>query len=988
MVRALDRALRDQGRQAWVDWDSIHPSAEWATEIERGIRCAASFLFVVSPDSVVSDVCLRELATAVDLNKRIIPIICREVSHQDAPVEIAKRQWIFMRQQDDIASAMSELAKALDVDIQWLHRHNALLGQALAWQDADQETSRLLKGSALRQAETWLAEAAGKEPPPAQAHISFVQTSRQRATKLLRRIATGAVAGMLLAIGLTIWAAIASFAAQAARDVAIARQLNIEADLAGSERGELIERSALLAIESYYLNPLKDAVSDIPLRRALSLLGKATARWEYPNMPIIDATFLGAGGSGADDTNEAHRVAFAVDNPAGSLVVLPESADVITIEKIRQLQSCAGGQTLTVRSDANGVELYDPETGNRKTQLTRLSSSTKVLCDDPSSTLLVGWQDGKVSVHDAATGEHYHDMATGLGAPVRSLAVDADRQLVAAGSFHPDSYRSNCPPLAERSAAAGLVNKLMIWSLASGEMLASSPHCRPVEAIDFDPHGGRLATASGSWVHFWSLTDGSLQGTLGHRTNVRSVDFSPNDALLVAGSGNSAHVWNTYNEVLVEQLLHEGPVSAAQFSPGGSLILTASNDHTSRLWRAGDGRELLRFPHYRDRVLLGDNPYMTQSAFSADGEQILTAARDGRVRVWAHTLPAQFELVSASTIDIPVRTNNPNVRVWSTSGRYYSQRISSMDWELRRMPGNQAVLSFTSDHPLLAIAVSDDKRRLAASTFGGDILVLDLIQEDLAQTLSLGCDASANRQSPFEQCFASTLSFDSSGEKLLSGSRNGVARYWSLDSGKLLWEQQDQGIMIMSSAVSPVDNFVATGGTDGQARVRHIEDGKMVMEFSHSHDVKDLAFSPDGNQLASASSDTTARLFDISGEETTLYLQHRYPVESVSYSPSGDRVVTASTDSTVRVWNVQSSDEVSRIELKNPAVHASFINDGEILSVDTGQASVHRVGMQALIEQACERLTRNLEPLEWLQATGLGAQPRATCPGLPAPAMP
>jgi hypothetical protein len=267
-VRRLSDELQDEGRRAWIDWGSIHPSAEWAAEIELGIRAADAFVFVISPDAVVSQICLQELATASQPNKRLIPVVFRDTAHQDAPPQISKRQWIFMREQDDWGAAVDALLQALDVDVDWLRRHNALLGQALAWSDAGNETSRLLTGNSLRQAEGWLTEGAGKDPSPAPVHLAFVQASRRRATSLLRRVLALTIVGLAVAIALMAWALYASYAAQLAREEAVARELGAAAGLAGSERDELIERSALLAIESSYIHPSRQ--NDIPLRRALS----------------------------------------------------------------------------------------------------------------------------------------------------------------------------------------------------------------------------------------------------------------------------------------------------------------------------------------------------------------------------------------------------------------------------------------------------------------------------------------------------------------------------------------------------------------------------------------------------------------------------------------------------------------------------------------------------------------------------------------------
>src|SRR3970040_2429343 len=78
LVRALHDALKAQNRDTWVDWEDIPPTAEWLKEIFSAIEAAHTFVFVISPDSVASDMCKQEIAHAVKHNKRLVPIVRRD----------------------------------------------------------------------------------------------------------------------------------------------------------------------------------------------------------------------------------------------------------------------------------------------------------------------------------------------------------------------------------------------------------------------------------------------------------------------------------------------------------------------------------------------------------------------------------------------------------------------------------------------------------------------------------------------------------------------------------------------------------------------------------------------------------------------------------------------------------------------------------------------------------------------------------------------
>ena len=87
-MRRLADALRLRSLNVWVDWDDIPPSADWQARIYAGIDSAMSFVAVLSPDLVASEVCRDELGRAVQSQKRLIPVLRREVDRQAAPAEL------------------------------------------------------------------------------------------------------------------------------------------------------------------------------------------------------------------------------------------------------------------------------------------------------------------------------------------------------------------------------------------------------------------------------------------------------------------------------------------------------------------------------------------------------------------------------------------------------------------------------------------------------------------------------------------------------------------------------------------------------------------------------------------------------------------------------------------------------------------------------------------------------------------------------------
>jgi len=171
-VRRFAQALSDRGREVWVDWRDIPPTAPWMEEVRGAIAGADAFVFVISPDSVSSTVCRKEIEEAADYNKRFVPVLLRQVEHMEVPEPAASHNWISFEDLAAFDTAVEELVRALDIDIDWLHAHTRYLVRAREWDHSGRDKSFLLRGRDLQLAESWLGESAGKkdpEPTPLQA---------------------------------------------------------------------------------------------------------------------------------------------------------------------------------------------------------------------------------------------------------------------------------------------------------------------------------------------------------------------------------------------------------------------------------------------------------------------------------------------------------------------------------------------------------------------------------------------------------------------------------------------------------------------------------------------------------------------------------------------------------------------------------------------------------------------------------------------------
>ncbi len=79
-ARKLINAFKEMKYDVWVDWEDIPPATRWMDQIEEGIEKSDAFIFFISPASIASEVCNIEINHAAKYNKRIIPIVLKDVA--------------------------------------------------------------------------------------------------------------------------------------------------------------------------------------------------------------------------------------------------------------------------------------------------------------------------------------------------------------------------------------------------------------------------------------------------------------------------------------------------------------------------------------------------------------------------------------------------------------------------------------------------------------------------------------------------------------------------------------------------------------------------------------------------------------------------------------------------------------------------------------------------------------------------------------------
>ncbi len=642
-MRRLDEELKRRDREAWVDWEGIRPTEEFMQAIYGAIEGADTFVFVLRPDSVASEVCAREIAHAASHNKRMVPIVARDVDAKAVPEPLAKLNWIFSRASDDFGAAAGLLVSALDTDLEWIHAHTRLLTRAIEWEANKKSNSFILRGEDLRSAEQWLAQAGTeKERQPTALQTEYIIASRRASSRRLRMFLGIAVAVVVITILL---AAVATIQ----RGIAVKRTREVSQSLS---RSDLLEGSRRLAANetgatlAHLARALRvDPENGIAQRRLISLLSQRD--WQFPALdPLGQSDFVWS----ADISPDGKRIVTS----CGMGIV--QLWDAERGERIGEMLRCPSLATATFSRDGSKIavtcELNAGELSVRGRWQVLDGATGKLLADaaerpgsiaaaaftGDSKQLLIGLRlangAGEVCASDAVKGAPPQTLVSWPGAAPE--AFDAAGARVIALEREPNTSAEDQPKIAR------------VWNLHTGKpMTLPFKHDEEIQSAIFSPDGDRIATRARSRVFVWDLAADRLAFSTEPVPDDRllwRIAYSPDAQLLVAVNVEhptremdwTAQVHDAKTGKLIPggEIRDHGRFRSAEFSPDSQFLLLCSSGQRARVWRSRPRGEV---EAEEAAVPLEHADVVTVAKMTPDGRRIITGSFDKTLRIWEAT---------------------------------------------------------------------------------------------------------------------------------------------------------------------------------------------------------------------------------------------------------------------------------------------------------------------------------------------------------------
>lgn len=306
--------------------------------------------------------------------------------------------------------------------------------------------------------------------------------------------------------------------------------------------------------------------------------------------------------------------------------------------------------------------------------------------------------------------------------------TSSQQQLVKSFTIDPPSSIKGIAfaPDEQSIATASIDGTARLWS-RSGELIQNLRHSDYwVLDVSFSPDSQTIATVSiDGTVRLWTRS-GELIQTFQHQARIFTVEFSPNGQDLVTASRDGARLWS-----LNGQLLrwfddeHLGGVTDASFSPNGQFIVTALYDGTTKLWsRSGQLIWAIKM----------DNIPIVSVDFSPDSRYLIAASRDGSTKMW--------DLEGKPILEFNEARQTISVN-FSPDGQYLAT-ISAGDNTVRLWNLSGQLLQEFREHPsqIESISFSPNGQYLAAGSNDGTVQIW--LIEDLEQILARGCSLLKN----------------------------------------------------------------------------------------------------------------------------------------------------------------------------------------------------------------------------------------------------
>ena len=956
-VVKLYKRLTAAGYRVWYDIGNIPLAVDFQNQIDSGIEKSHNFIFVISPHSVNSKFCAKEIDVALRCQKRIVPLL--HVEHIDRNTwqqrhpkgtdeqwhayqskgldticpnmhpEISKINWVYMRDgQDDFERSVAGLEQIFHRHQDYVEQHTQLLNEALAWERKQKQKECLLLGETRQLAEQWLKQRLKSEQPPCiptDLHCEFITESTKNAHDNMTQVFltyAQADTGIMNKIrrslrrqGFTVWNNQTDVSTDETFKQAVSRGIE--------ETDTLVYLLSPASLECHYCRyevnyalTLKKRIIPVLVRPPAAM---PTELSSLQPIDLIDSI------NAKDDLSDEDELIKALNQDA----VYHGKHKALLVKALKWRRQQQNPSVLL-----RGYALRQAKAWFKTAKKRKLHPPTAY----HQEFIQASFQHPPPASIDVfiAYSRADADIARKLNSVLQSQGKTTwfDQESIAVGTrdFQQEIYEGIAASdnilfiLSPRSVKSSYYKAEVEYAANLNKRFITILH-RPIDPADLHPQLAKV-----QWLDF-SQKRGDFTTHFNHL--IRTLDTDRDYVQSHTKWLQRSLEWqqrNNSDDLLLRGMESEIATQWLQSSqqrkrspmvtPGQIAFITASQKRLEAKVR-DERRQMLLFQALS--VGLGI------VAMVAIGASVFAFQQKSKLDV-----DAQAARISRSLITHPVEGLARSLRLVSKCQFCLSNLRLSARSTLRDAIGVTLEKNQLNGHTdaIRSVAYSPDGKIIASGGFDQIVRLWDLAGNPIGEPFKGHTDeiwsiafspdgqtiATASSDEtirlwdlagnligePFKghQGHVKTVAFSPDGTKIVSGDQSGSIRLWNRQ-GELLIPplQVSQEDIVWSVAFSPDGTEIISGGENGLVDIWSLQGTRLNSLVDHKGMITSVAVSPDGQRIASGGEDKVIRLWDRQGNLLYRLEGHTDQVMSLAFSADSQWLISGSNDNTVRVWN-------------------------------------------------------------------------------------